>query len=181
MSRLGKKPIKIPLGVEVRLDNNTLVAKGPLGEDSLTIPSGFNVSLGNDAIIIKPQKETKSSSRLWGTLVSEVQNVITGVKDGYSRDLEINGVGFKAEVEGGNLVLKIGYANAIKLVIPAGLEVLVDKNKIKVKGVSKNKVTQFAALIRAQKRVDPYKAKGIKYADEVVRKKVGKKLAGTTA
>ena len=110
-----------------------------------------------------------------------MQNVITGVKDGYSRDLEINGVGFKAEVEGGNLVLKIGYANAIKLVIPAGLEVLVDKNKIKVKGVSKNKVTQFAALIRAQKRVDPYKAKGIKYADEVVRKKVGKKLAGTTA
>lgn len=181
MSRLGKKPIKIPVGVEVKLNNNVLMAKGPLGEDSVIIPSNFNLSLNKDFIIIKPQKETKASSRLWGTTASKIQNVIIGVKDGYSRELEINGVGFRAEVDGNNLILKIGYANNVKLAIPDSVKVAVDKNRITVQGVSKDKVTQFAALIRAQKRVDPYKAKGIKYADEVVRKKVGKKLAGTTA
>lgn len=181
MSRLGKKPITIPQLVEVKLEGNILRVKGPQGEDSLEIPYGFTLKIQDQLITVVPQLNNKFTKKMWGTLRSLINNLVIGVKDGFEKKLEINGVGYKASVENKKLILKVGYINPVILPIPENIEVNIDKNIITVKGMSKQKVGQFAALIRAQKPVEPYKGKGIKYVDEIVRKKEGKKLAGATS
>jgi len=181
VSRIGKKPILIPEGVEVKQEDGLLKAKGPLGEDSVRIPPGFKVEIQDSQIKIIPLKEEKNTSMLWGTTRALVNNCLQGVKNGFSKELEIEGVGYRAEKEGENLVLRIGYINPVSLPIPKGLEVKVEKNTILVRGISKEAVGQFAARIKLQKPVEPYKGKGIHYKGETIRRKAGKKLAGTTA
>ncbi len=181
MSRIGKRPIDIPEGVEVTLEGSQLKAKGPQGENSVKIPSDFTVEIKDQQIKIIPKVQKKNTSMIWGTTRSLINNCLQGVKNGFSKELEIKGVGFRASKEGNNLVLKIGYINPVTLPIPENLEVNVEKNVISVKGISKEAVGQFAAQIKLQKPVEPYKGKGIYYKGEIIRRKSGKKLAGTTA
>lgn len=181
MSRIGKKPILIPEGVEVEQEGNLLKAKGPLGEDSVQIPSNFKIEIDNNQVRVIPLKKERDTSMFWGTTRSLVNNCLEGVKNGFSKELELEGVGYRVTIEGKNLVLKIGYINPVYLPIPEGLEVKVEKNTILVKGISKEKVGQFASRIKLQKPVEPYKGKGIHYKGEQIRRKAGKKLAGTTA
>ncbi|MGB9680705.1 MAG: 50S ribosomal protein L6 [Minisyncoccia bacterium] len=182
MSRIGKKAIIIPEKVNISLENDTLKIKGPKGEDSLKIFEGFEVQIENNLLKILPkekiQKE-KNTSALWGTLRALINNLIKGVNEGFSKQLEINGLGYKAEKEGNKLILKLGYSHPVVLDIPPGIEVSIEKNIITVSGISKEKVGQFAALIKKQKPVEPYQGKGIKYVGEYVRRKMGKKVVGS--
>ncbi|MCD6568620.1 50S ribosomal protein L6 [bacterium] len=180
MSRLGKKPIIIPEEVELHIEDGIVRVKGPKGEQELEVPPDFEISVKGNQVSVTPKVFNKFTRKMWGTLRSLLNNLIIGVKDGFVKKLEINGVGYKASVEGKNLILKIGYINPVTLPVPEGLEVSVEKNIITVSGLSKEKVGQFAAVIRSQRPVEPYKGKGIKYVDEEVRRKAGKKLAGTT-
>ena len=184
MSRLGKKPINIPQDVEVKLENNILKIKGPKGEEQVNVPQDFDILLDSGLIKITPnfsrRMKQKQLFEQWGTIRSLIQNAVIGVKDGFAKKLEVNGVGYKAEKDNDNLVLKIGYSHPVVLKIPEGLDVSIEKNIITVSGISKEKVGLFAALIKRQKPVEPYQGKGIKYQGEYVRRKVGKKMASTS-
>ncbi|HPC31017.1 MAG TPA: 50S ribosomal protein L6 [Candidatus Paceibacterota bacterium] len=181
MSRIGKKPIEIPTGVEVKIENNTFIAKGPKGELSLKISPYFAIELKNNLIFVKPLIQQKNTYKLWGTTKALLNNLIEGVSQGFSKQLEINGVGFRANLEGDQLILKIGYINPVILEIPKGLNVSVDKNIITINGVSKELVSSFAAKLRQVRPVEPYKGKGIYYVGEKIRRKAGKKIATTAA
>ena len=181
MSRIGKKPILIPEGVTVELKDSVLYLKGPLGEDSVQIPSLLKLEINDTEIKVLPAKITKQTSVLWGTTRSLINSCIEGVTRGFSKKLILKGVGYKISKEGQELVLKLGYINSIHLPIPEGVEVEIEKDTTTVKGISKPKVTQFAAKIKSLKPVEPYKGKGFHYEGEEVRRKSGKKLAGTTA
>jgi len=176
MSRIGKKPIIIPPSVEIKIEGNIIKAKGPKGEDFLVIPPEFRVNLNDNLLEVSPVIQKKNINVLWGTTRALLNNLLTGAKEGFKKDLEISGVGYWANVEGNNLVLKVGYINPIIIAIPQGIEVKIDKNIISVSGLSKEKVGQFASDIKAVKKVEPYKGKGIKYVGEFVRRKAGKKM-----
>ena len=182
MSRIGKKPIIIPKGVEVKIDKGEVVVKGNKGELSQTIPSQFELSLGASSgdplakeLVITPKKKSKNSFALWGLHRSLISNMVQGVGEGFEKKLEIHGVGYRAVVEGKTLVLSLGLSHPVKIEAPENIEFKVDKNVITVSGVDKQLVGQIAAKIRDQKKPEPYKGKGIKYEDEVIRKKAGKK------
>lgn len=181
MSRIGKKPIEIPPQVEVKIENGTLFAKGPKGELSLKIFPDFELEIKDNFIFVKPlidsKRKNKNLKKLWGTLRALVNNTIKGVSEGFVKQLEYSGVGYRVEVSGNKLILKVGYINPIELEIPKELNVSVDKNIITVSGVSKELVGLFAAKIRKVRPVEPYKGKGIKYVGEKVRMKAGKKVA----
>jgi len=181
MSRIGKKPVSIPEGVEVEQKDDTVKMKGPLGEMSLKIPPFFKVEIKDNFITVIPQKQNKDTSAIWGTTRALINNYLLGVKEGFSKELVLKGVGFRVDVDGDNLVLKIGYINPVYLPIPKELDVKAEKNVITVKGISKEQVGQFAAMIKLQKPVEPYKGKGIHYKGQFIRRKSGKKLTGTTA
>lgn len=181
MSRIGKKPILIPEDVTVDLKDNVLQVKGPLGEDSVKIPYILKVEINDKEIKVMPAKNTKQTSMFWGTTRSLINNCVEGVKNGFTKKLILKGVGYKISKEGQELVLKLGYINSVHVPIPEGIDIEIEKDKTTVKGMSKAKVTQFAAKIKALKPVEPYKGKGFHYEGEEVRRKSGKKLAGTTA
>lgn len=181
MSRIGKKPINIPAGVEVKIENNTFIAKGPKGELSLKISPYFAIEIQDNSILVKPLVKEKNINKLWGTTRSLINNLIKGVSEGFTKQLEVNGVGFRVSIEGNKLSLKVGYINPIELEIPKELNVTVDKNIITVSGISKELVGSFAAKIRKVRPVEPYKGKGIQYVGEKVRRKAGKKVASTSA
>lgn len=183
MSRIGKKPIEIPSGIEVKIEGKNINVKGPKGELSFSLEPEIKAEIKEGNIIVFPcsladGKETRVSKResaLWGLSRALIFNMINGVKNGYEKKLEIEGVGFKAELEGKNLSLKIGFTHPVKIEAPLGIEFKVEKNVILVSGSDKQKVGELAAKIRKAKPTEPYKGKGIKYAGEIIRRKAGKK------
>jgi len=181
MSRIGKKEINIPNSVEIILEGNKLKAKGPKGEDFLIVKDGFKIDIKDNilSVIPIPEKQKKDTSAQWGTLRALINNLITGVEKGFEKQLEIQGVGFKAALDGSNLNLKLGHSHPIILSIPESLEVKVEKNIITISGISKEKVGQFASLIKFKRPVEPYKGKGVRYVGEKVLRKAGKKVATT--
>jgi len=187
MSRIGKKPILIPKNVEIKINGDEISAKGPKGELSLSWPSELSVSLKESGaegkegkeLTIGVKKKTKRSPALWGLFRSLAFNLVLGVSEGFEKKLEINGVGYRASVEGKKIILNIGFSHPVEVEAPNGIEFKVEKNIITVSGADKQLVGQTAAKIRAQRKPEPYKGKGIKYLDEVIRRKSGKKVAGS--
>ena len=177
MSRIGKLPIEIPNGVEVSMGDEIAV-KGPKGNLSLNVHPSVVAELQEKEIIITPKDESLRTKALWGLMRSLIANMIEGVSNGYEKKLIIEGVGFRAVAEGQSLVLNVGFSHPIKLTPPEGVSFEVAGNVITVSGIDKQQVGAFAAKIRKTKPVEPYKGKGIKYEDEVVRRKLGKKAIG---
>jgi len=179
MSRLIKKPIIIDAGATVTKNGDILAVKGPKGELHVAIPAGVAVAIEGANLTVTSTTADGSSAQA-GTLYANVKNAITGVTAGFVKILEIEGVGYRAMLEGTTLVLHLGYAQPVKLPVPKGIALAVEKNTIKVSGIDKESVGQAAAEIRALKKPEPYKGKGIHYQGEVIRRKIGKK-AGATA
>jgi large subunit ribosomal protein L6 len=177
MSRLGKKPIPIPPGTEVTADGQSLTVKGPHGTITKNIHPLISVSVSaeKDAVTISPQRDTPESNVLWGSWASHIFNMIEGVNKPFEKRLIIEGIGYKADVKGTELLLSVGYSHPVSLKIPQGIKVVSDKNGILVSGIDIEAVGDFSARLRAIRKPEPYKGKGIRYADEVVRRKQGKK------
>ncbi len=174
MSRIGNSPIVIPAGVEVKLDGNTVTVKGPKGELTRTVHQNMKVEIeGAEIKVTRPddQKENRSLHGLTRTLIA---NMVEGVTNGYSKQLEVNGVGYRSSVEGNKLVLNIGYSHPVEMPFPDGVKAEVNDKIITISGIDKQKVGQFAAEVREKRPPEPYKGKGIKYTDEHIRRKEGK-------
>ena len=182
MSRLGKLPIPLPAGVQATLSATQVSLKGPKGEFVQPLPPHVTVVQEGSTLTVAANNPNSSSGRaLWGLARQLLNNAVTGVHTGFVKKLELSGIGFKAQVEGKDLVLNLGFSHPVRFAIPAGITITVEKNNlVTVSGVGKQQVGQVAAEIRAFKKPEPYKGKGIKYADEVIRRKAGKvvKAAG---
>ena len=175
MSRIGRLPVVIPAGVTVEVkENNYVVVKGSKGTLERNLPVEMDIKVEDGHVIVTRPNDLKKMKSLHGLTRTLIQNMVTGVNEGYQKVLEVNGVGYRAAKQGKKLVLSLGYSHPVELEDPEGLETTVDGNKIIVKGISKEKVGQYAAEIREKRKPEPYKGKGIKYADEVIRRKVGK-------
>ena len=175
MSRIGRLPVEIPAGVTVELEEgNTLTVKGAKGTLKRTLPAEMNIKVEDGHITVERPSDLKKMKSLHGLTRTLIRNMVVGVSEGYTKVLEVNGVGYRAAKEGKKLVLNLGYSHPVEMTDPEGLESAVDGNKITVSGIDKEKVGQYAAEIREKRRPEPYKGKGIKYADEVIRRKVGK-------
>ena len=176
MSRIGKMPVAIPKGVEIKAEADRVRVKGPKGELVSAIPTGLSVAVADGQVKIARSNDEPHTRACHGLLRSLVANSVEGVTKGFSRELEISGVGYKAEVKGKSVVFSLGYSHPVDFPIPEGIAVAVDAKagKMTVSGADKQKVGQTAAEIRKLRVPDPYKAKGIKYANEVIRRKVGK-------
>ena len=175
MSRIGRLPVVIPAGVTVDVkENNYVVVKGSKGTLERELPVEMDIKVEDGQVIVTRPSDLKKMKALHGLTRTLIQNMVIGVSEGYQKVLEVNGVGYKAAKQGKKLVLSLGYSNPVEMEDPEGLETTVDGNKIVVKGISKEKVGQYAAEIREKRKPEPYKGKGIKYADEVIRRKVGK-------
>ena len=180
MSRIGKKPIAIPEKIEVAIEGRKVTISGPQGKLALELHPNVHVEKKDNFILVtvrNPQNNRQKA--LWGLFGSLIKNMIQGVVSGYSKKLEINGIGFKAEVKKNILVLHVGYSHPVEYFIPPGIEIAVEKNIITVFGADKQIVGQAAAEIRFIKKPEPYKGKGIKYLDEVIRRKAGKAVVKT--
>ena len=177
MSRIGKKPVTIPSGVEVKIEEGSIMVKGPKGQLVKPLHPSVTVSIENNEATVSPANETKLAQSLWGTFASHIANMVVGVTEGFQKQLIIEGVGYRAETQGKNLVLQLGFSHPIELTIPEDLEVAVEKNTLTISGIDKEKIGQFAADIREYRKPEPYKGKGIRYSDEVIRRKEGKKSA----
>jgi len=176
MSRIGKQTVIVPKGTEVNLSGTVFSAKGPKGTITRDFPGNVKINIEGDQITFTPGKENDPFIRaLWGTYASHVNNIIIGVNEGFAKTLVLDGVGFKAEVSGDSLNLALGFSHPVKVKIPEGLNVTVEKNNIKVEGIDKELVGQFTAKVRAFKKPEPYKGKGFHYSDEVIRRKQGKR------
>ena len=175
MSRIGRMPIAVPAGVTVEIaENNKVIVKGPKGTLERVLPSEMDIKLENGEVVVTRPNDLKKMKSLHGLTRTLIANMVTGVTEGYAKTLEINGVGYRAQKQGKKLVLSLGYSHPVEMEDPEGLESVVEDNKITVKGIDKEKVGQYAAEIRGKRAPEPYKGKGIKYADEVIRRKVGK-------
>ncbi len=178
MSRIGKMPIEIPKGVIVTLSGMDIKVKGPKGELQRKVPPLVSVEVTGDTVQVKKASNDKRGGAMHGLARSLIQNMVTGVNTGFKRMLEINGVGYRAEVKPDVLVLTLGYSHPLELCLPKGVAAKVEKNQIEITGIDREVLGQFAAVIRAQRPPEPYKGKGIKYVEESIRRKVGK--AGAT-
>ena len=175
MSRIGRMPIAVPAGVTVDIaENNKVTVKGPKGTLERVLPSEMEIKKEGEEIIVTRPNDLKKMKSLHGLTRTLINNMVVGVTDGYTKELEVNGVGYRASKSGNKLTLNLGYSHPVEMVDPDGIESTVDGNKIVIKGIDKEKVGQYAAEIRDKRRPEPYKGKGIKYADEVIRRKVGK-------
>jgi large subunit ribosomal protein L6 len=175
MSRIGKKPIDIPEGVEVKINGQEVAIKGKLGQLTVNIHQDVAISQEDKQLVLTIKNiEDKKEKSLWGLSRTLVNNAILGVTEGYTKELEINGVGFKAAVQGKKLVLNVGFSHPVEYSFPDDIKIEVEKNNIKISGIDKQKVGQVSAEIRAIKKPEPYKGKGIKYIDEQIRRKAGK-------
>ena len=175
MSRIGKKPVAIPSGVTVDITAETLSVKGPKGELNLVIHPQVTLQKTDSELTVDVKnREAKNQRALWGLFRALIHNMVVGVTNGFTKILEINGVGYKAAMSGTKLVLNLGYSHPIDMEVPKGLEVKVDKNMVTITGIDRQLVGQFAAVVRSQRPPEPYKGKGIKYQDEVIRRKAGK-------
>ncbi|MEX2054311.1 MAG: 50S ribosomal protein L6 [Candidatus Colwellbacteria bacterium] len=179
MSKIGKRPIDIPEGVTVEVKEDEVTVKGPKATLTVSALPNIDVKVDGSQVIFTPQNDTKQTISNWGTFRALVQNAIIGATDGYSKTLVIEGVGYRASVEGSAVVLNLGFSHPIKYDIPEGITVEVEGNKVKISGFDKAVVGETAASIRAFRKPEPYKGKGIKYEDEVVRRKAGKKAVSS--
>jgi len=176
MSRVGKHPVEVPNGVEVSVEDVLVRAKGGLGQLSYEAGDGVAISLDDGKIVVKPLNESKRARAMWGTARSRIQAMVTGVSTGFAKDLQINGVGYRAAVQGGTLNLQLGYSHDINYPIPEGISIKCERpTSLTISGADKQKVGQVAAEIRAFRPPEPYKGKGVKYADETIVRKEGKK------
>jgi large subunit ribosomal protein L6 len=176
MSRIGKHPVAIPSGVEVQLSGQTLTAKGRLGTLSLAVSGEVTATIADGAVTIAPNDDSKRARAMWGTTRALVNNMVTGVASGFTRNLEINGVGYRAAVQGSTLNLQLGYSHDIPYPIPQDVRITCERpTAITITGADRQRVGQIAAEIRAFRPPEPYKGKGVKYSNETVRRKEGKK------
>ena len=176
MSRIGRMPIAIPSGVTVEVaENNKVTVKGPKGTLERVLPAEMEIKLDGTTVTVSRPNDLKKMKSLHGLTRTLIHNMVVGVTEGYEKKLEVNGVGYRAQKNGKTLVLSLGYSHPVEMTDPEGIEVAVDgQNLIIVKGIDKEKVGQYAAEIRSKREPEPYKGKGIKYVDEVIRRKVGK-------
>lgn len=177
MSKIGKKPINIPTGIDVVLNDGIIKVKGKNGEININLLPFVNFKKDDKSVFFEIEKETKQARSNWGTIRALVNNAVIGVNSEFSKILEIEGVGYKASMEGANLVLALGFSHPIKFITPKGIKLSVEKNTVKVSGADKFLVGKTAAEIRALKKPEPYKGKGIKYQGEIIKRKEGKKAA----
>ena len=176
MSRIGKKPISIPDGVEVKINGSIVVVKGPKGELQKEIRPEVKIGIKDKELTVAVYKNTKEIKAFWGTTRALIFNMIKGVTQGYEKKLQIDGIGYKAKVEGEKLVLQIGFSHPVEIEQPKNIKFSVNKNIVVISGIDKELVGQISAKIRAIRPAEPYKGKGIKYIDEVIRRKAGKKV-----
>jgi len=176
MSRIGKNPVEVPAGVTVDIAGQMVTAKGKLGELSTTLVDEIEVSKEGDAIAVNPRDDSGTARKMWGTSRSMINNLVVGVSEGFTKNLEINGVGYRAQVQGNELLLQLGFSHDVKHPIPEGIVInCADQTHIAVTGIDKQKVGQTAAEIRSYRPPEPYKGKGIRYAGEYILRKEGKK------
>jgi len=177
MSRIGKKPIVIPAGVEIKIAGRTVEVRGPKGALTKEVRPEVLITVDGGVATVTPQKKTKKTSALWGLTRSLIANMVDGVTKGFEKKLELQGIGYKVTLEGGSLIFKVGFSHTVTVPAPKGITFVVEKNIITVVGADKELVGQTAANIRDIKKPEPYKGKGIRYVGEIVRKKAGKKAA----
>jgi len=176
MSRIGKHPVEVPKGVTVALAGRTVTAKGKLGELKLDLSDEVDASVADGKITVTPRSDSKQSRTMWGTTRALLNNMVQGVATGFTRRLEINGVGYRAAVQGSDLTLQLGYSHEIKYKIPKGISIVAEKpTTLVVSGADRQRVGQVAAEIRGYRGPEPYKGKGIKYEEETIVRKEGKK------
>ncbi|MDL2398360.1 50S ribosomal protein L6 [Rhizobium mayense] len=176
MSRIGKKPVQVPAGITASVDGQKVTAKGPKGELFFVANDEIGLKLENNAIVVTPLSDSKDARAKWGMSRTMIENILKGVKDGYERKLEINGVGYRAAMQGKNLQLALGFSHDVVYEPPQGITIAVPKpTEIVVSGINKQQVGQVAAEIREYRGPEPYKGKGVKYADERIVRKEGKK------
>ena len=176
MSRIGRMPIAIPAGVTVEVaENNKVTVKGPKGTLERVLPAEMDIKVEGEQVVVTRPNDLKKTKSFHGLTRTLINNMVVGVTEGFEKKLEVNGVGYRASKSGKTLTLNLGYSHPVEMTDPEGIETVVDgQNLIIVKGIDKEKVGQFAAEIRDKRRPEPYKGKGIKYADETIRRKVGK-------
>lgn len=175
MSKIGKNPIQIPEGVTVTIKDGSVEAKGKNATLTVPVLDGITVKVEGTEILCTPQKETKQIRSNWGTMRALLQNAVTGSTENFTKELVIEGVGYRASMEGKDLVLALGYSHPIKFITPEGITIATEKNTVKISGANKAQVGEVSATIRRFRKPEPYKGKGIRYSTEVVRRKVGKK------
>ncbi len=176
MSRIGKKPVEVPKGVTATVDGQTVTAKGPKGQLAVALVDEVAVVMSDDGIKVDPREQTKKARSMWGMSRTLVQNIVTGVSEGFEERLEINGVGYRAQAQGKTLNLALGYSHDVSYPVPDGIEIQTPRpTEIVVSGIDKQKVGQVAAEIRRWRPPEPYKGKGVKYSDEYIFRKEGKK------
>ncbi len=175
MSRIGKKVIMLPEKTEVKVSGNSVKVSGPLGELSRILHPAIEVEIKGSEVTLHPKQETNETRALWGTYASHITNMVSGVNKAFEKTLILEGIGFKSEVKGDKIVFALGFSHPVIILIPAGLKVSAEKNVITISGSDKEVVGQFAARLRALKKPEPYKGKGMRYSTEVIRRKQGKK------
>jgi large subunit ribosomal protein L6 len=176
MSRIGKRAVPLPSGVSATTEGQILSVKGPKGTLALQMREEISYEIGDDGIVVKPANDTKQARAFWGMQRTLVQNLVTGVTEGFTKVLEISGVGYRAQAQGKNLRLQLGYSHDVNFPVPEGVEVKTpDQNTVEISGIDKQKVGQVAAEIRRWRKPEPYKGKGIKYRGEYIFRKEGKK------
>jgi large subunit ribosomal protein L6 len=178
MSRLGKLPISLPNGTQVKIEKDLIVVRGPKGELKQKLVEPVKIEVTNEELKVSvPHPERKREKALWGLYRSLINNMVKGVNEGFEKKLEIVGVGYRAEMRGDKLILNVGYSHPVEFTIPADIKSQVDGNIINISGIDKQRVGEIAAQIRKVRKPEPYKGKGIKYIDEVIRRKEGKSTA----
>jgi large subunit ribosomal protein L6 len=175
MSRIGKKVIVIPSKTEVTLQDGVVTVKGPLGQLSRPLPTNLSLTVADNTITIAPQGNNPEISALWGTFASHITNMVAGVGTAFSKKLFLEGIGYKVDVKGNDIVMALGFSHPVTVAIPEGLKVIIEKNGITISGIDKEKVGSFTARIRDLKKPEPYKGKGLRYDGEVIKIKQGKK------
>ena len=176
MSRIGKKPVALPSGVSAKIEDGKLTVKGSKGELSMSTSDLIDYKVEGDEIVVTPANKTQKARQYWGMQRTLVQNLVDGVTDGFTKVLEINGVGYRAQAQGKKLKLQLGYSHDVDLDVPEGLEVKTpDQTTVEISGIDKQKVGQFAADVRGWRKPEPYKGKGVKYRGEYIFRKEGKK------
>ena len=179
MSRIGKKPIEIPENVEVKLENDLIVVKGPKGELKLKLHPSVIVEKEDKILKVKVKNpKEKKQKALWGTFARLISNMIFGVREGYEKKLELVGTGYRAQLSGNKLILNVGFSHPVEFDLPKGIEAKIEKNIITLFGIDKQLVSEIAAQIRRIRPPEPYKGTGIKYQDEIIRRKAGKRAVG---
>ncbi len=181
MSRTGKLPIEIPSGIDVALKDGAIVVKGKGGTLTRAVHPAVSIAIEKSVVSVSPAQSSRLAKALWGTYAAHVRNMIAGVATPFVKKLQIEGIGYRAELSGKNIKFLLGFSHPILVVIPEGITATVEKNIISISGANKDTVGQFAATIRDLKKPEPYKGKGIRYEGEVVREKQGKKAAAAAA